>query len=387
LALKKPVYLDHQSTTPIDPGVLKVLERTQRDFFGNPASNSHSFGWSAQALVKKARQQVAGLINADPREIVFTSGATEANNLSLLGAAGASNGTQRKIVTTELEHSSVNGPLAHLEKQGWEIVRVKSSETGVVNRDDVEKVLDEDTLLVSVIAAQNEIGTLQPLKEIGRVCRSRRILLHSDAAQAAAHVPLDVETLNVDMLSLSAHKMYGPKGVGALWIRRCHPPLPLEPCFFGGGQEGGVRPGTLNVPGIAAFGEACHHVLLNRQKEVDRIQALRARFMERLSGQLSGVQLNGAAEPRLPGNLNLRFEGVRTGQLLPRLTVLALSAGSACNSDDPGPSPVLLALGLSPQQAGASLRIGLGRFTTGEEVDFAADRIVAVVQKLRVENK
>ena len=387
MAVNKPVYLDHHATTPIDPLVLEVLERTQRQFFGNPASNSHSFGWGAQALVKKARQQVAALIGADKREIIFTSGATEANNIALLGAASAAPESKRKIITTSLEHSSVAGPLDHLEKQGWNIVRVGTDAMGIINPDDLIAGLTDDTLLVSVIAAQNEIGTVQPLQQIARVCRQRGIMVHSDAVQAAAHQPLDVGTLEVDLLSLSAHKIYGPKGVGALWVRRIHPPLPLDPCFHGGGQESGLRPGTMNVPGIAAFGEACRLALKYRDEEVPRLQGLKKRLLDQLLEQLPGVQLNGADQPRLPGNLNLRFAGIRAGQLIPRLTVLALSAGSACRSDDPSPSPVLLSLGLSKQEAASSLRIGIGRQTTEEEVDFAAERIIAAVQKLRSEKK
>jgi len=370
----------------MDPLVLEVLQRVQRDFYGNASSSGHSFGWGAQALVKEARLQVAQLIQADPRGIVFTSGATEANNIALLGTARAAGNSKRKIITTTLEHSSVACPLDHLEKQGWEVVRVASGETGIIHPEDVVDVVDESTLLVSVIAAQNEIGTVQPVKEIGAACRAKGVLVHTDAAQAAAHVELDVNELGVDLLSLSAHKIYGPKGVGALWVRRCHPPLPLEPCFYGGGQEGGLRPGTLNVPGIAAFGEACRLALMNREEEALRIQELKLKFLKHLSEKLTGVFLNGVAEPRLPGNINIRIEGVRAGQLLPKLTVLALSAGSACRSDEPGPSPVLMSLGLDKNQAASSLRIGLGRFTTAEEIDFAVEKIVAVVHKLRNEN-
>lgn len=385
--MKKPVYLDHNATTPIDPVVLEVLQRTQRDIYGNPASSGHSFGWSAQALVKKAREQVAELIGADERGIVFTSGATEANNLALLGAASAADNSKRKILTTTLEHSSVAEPLVHLEKNGWDIERVASDVTGIIKHEEMAGLLDEGTLLVSVIYAQNEIGTIQPVEEIGRACRGSGVLLHSDAAQAAAHLYLDVEKMGVDLLSLSAHKMYGPKGVGALWVRRTHPPMPLNPCFFGGGHEGNLRPGTLNVPGIAAFGEACRLALMNGHEESLRLLKLRDRFLAQLFLDLPGVHLNGDQGQRLPGNINVRFEGIRSGQLLPRLTVLAVSSGSACRSEEPGPSPVLLALGLNPKEAAASLRVGLGRFTTAEEVDFAVERIVMVVKKLRQENK
>lgn len=386
MAIKKPVYLDHHATTPMDPGVLELLQRVQRDFYGNASSGSHSFGWGAEALVKKARQQVAELLGAQPTEIVFTSGATEANNMALLGVAAGAPEFQRKIITTSLEHSSVVGPLNHLEKQGFKVLRLAAGETGIIKPEDLKDCLDQETLLVSVIAAQNEIGTVQPLEEIGKICKGQGVLLHCDAAQAAGHLDLNVQSLGVDLLSLSAHKVYGPKGVGALWVRRCHPPLPLQPCYFGGGQESGLRPGTLNVPGIAAFGEACRLALLNRDEEVVRVRSLRNRLLDQLIQNPGGVHLNGAAEPRLPGNLNIWFEGVKAGQLLPRLTVLALSAGSACRSADPGPSPVLLALGRNSRQAAASIRVGLGRFTTEEEVDFAAERMAAAVVKLRSEN-
>ncbi len=386
MALKKPVYLDHHATTPMDPQVLDVLERTQRQFFGNPASGSHSFGWSAEALVKKARLQVAQLVGAGEKEIIFTSGATEANNIALLGIAAASPQSQRTFISTHLEHSSVEGPLKHLEKQGFKVTRLDHDKSGIINPEKLSAVLNDETLLVSVIAAQNEIGTVQPVKEIGQICGAQGVLFHCDAAQAAGHLDLDVRALGVDLLSLSAHKIYGPKGVGALWVNRKHPPINMAPTSFGGGQEGGLRPGTLNVPGIVAFGEACRLALLQRDKEVQRLRSLKNRLLEQLKEKLDGIHLNGAAEPRLPGNLNVRFEDIRAGQLLPRLTVLALSAGSACRSGDTSPSPVLLSLGLDTLQAASSIRIGLGRFTTEEEVDFAADRISAAVLKLRAEN-
>ncbi len=386
MGIRKPVYLDHHATTPMDPQVLEVLQRVQRDFFGNASSSAHSFGWAAKALVDEARQQVAQLIHGQAREIVFTSGATEANNIALLGTCSEAAGSCRKIITTNLEHSSVAEPLNHLEKHGWSVQRVAAGVSGIVRPEDVIDLLDSNTRLVSIISAQNEIGTVQPVKEIGQECRSRGIRMHCDAAQAAGHLDLDVNDLGIDLLSLSAHKIYGPKGVGALWIRRCHPPLELSPVFFGGSQENSLRPGTLNVPGIAAFGEACRLAVQNRENEVARISRLKMRFLDKLAELLPGFYLNGAAEPRLPGNINIRIEGVKPGQLLPKLTVLALSAGSACRSDDPGPSPVLLSLGLDAAMAGSSLRIGLGRFTTEEEVDFAVEKISEVVLKIRTNN-
>ncbi len=388
MAVRTPVYLDNHATTPMDPAVLEVLQRVQKDHFGNPASEGHSFGWAAQTLVKNARHQVAQLLGADPREIIFTSGATEANNLALLGIAAAST-KPGKIISSTLEHSSVSEPLDHLEQRGWDVVRVPSDQDGLLQLEVLEKNLgsvhDHQVSLVSVIAAQNEIGTLQPLEKIGKLCRDRGVLFHSDAAQACGHVAMDVTSMGLDLVSISSHKIYGPKGVGALMVKRTHPPLPLQPLSFGGGQENGLRPGTLNVPGIAAFGEACRLALENRDQEVARIRQLRDRLWHRLEEQLPGVDLNGSAHSRLPGNLNIRFDGIRSAQLLPRVAVLALSTGSACRSAEPGPSPVLLSLGLTAQQAAASVRIGLGRFTTEEEVDFAAERLVAAVVKLRQE--
>ncbi len=388
MAVRTPVYLDHHATTPMDPAVLEVLQRVQKDHFGNPASQGHSFGWAAQTLVENARHQVAQLVGAEDREIIFTSGATEANNLVLLGGA-ATSGKPCKIISTTLEHSSIAEPLTRLQEQGWDVVRIQSDLDGLIQPEDIEACLNDDqdheVLMVSVIAAQNEIGTLQPLEQIGKLCRRRGVLFHSDAAQACGHVPIDAQAMNLDLVSISSHKIYGPKGVGALMVKRTHPPLPLAPLFFGGGQENGLRPGTLNVPGISAFGEACRLALKNRDEEVLRLRQLKDRFWHRLQEQLPGVYLNGAAEPRLPGNLNIRFDGIRSAQLLPRVSVLALSTGAACRSDEPGPSPVLMSLGLDSNQADSSVRIGLGRFTSQEDVDFAAERLIGAVEKLRQE--
>lgn len=369
----------------MDPRVLDVLQRVQQDVFGNASSSSHSFGWAAEETVRVARRQVADLVGADPTEIHFTSGATEANNLALLGVAAAS-AQCRTIITTALEHSSILQPLDHLEKQGWRVLRLPCRSDGLIDPQELGSYLDKNTALVTVTTAQNEIGTLQPVADVGHLCRRQGVLFHTDAAQGAVHAGLNVQKMEIDLLSLSGHKIYGPKGVGALWIRRARPKLLIDPVSFGGGQENGIRPGTLNVPGIAAFGDACRLALAEGESEKERLGELKARFLERLGTQISDFHLNGAAEPRLPGNLNLRFDGVRAGQLMPRLTVLALSAGSACRSREPGPSPVLLALGLSRVEAESSLRIGLGRFTTAEEVDFAADRIAAVVTRTRQEN-
>ncbi|MCP4574215.1 MAG: cysteine desulfurase [bacterium] len=385
MTVRTPVYLDHHATTPVDPRVLDLLARVQRQVFGNPSSANHAFGWSAARLVDRAREQVAALVGGTAREIVFTSGATEADNLALLGVAEAHADRGRHLVATNLEHEAVAGPLRILAERGWGVTSVAADRDGLVAPEDVAAALRPDTVLVSVIAAQNEIGTIQPLARIGRICKEAQVLFHTDAAQAAGRIPIDVAAWGADLLSLSAHKLYGPKGVGALWVRRRDPRVVLKPLLHGGGQERDLRPGTLNVPGIAAFGEACRLAAEELPADAQRLRELRDGLLARLQGELKGVHLNGACEPRLPGNLNVSFAGIRGGRLLGALTTLAVSAGSACASAKSGPSAVLKALGVPDDLAAASLRIGLGRGTTAAEVDYAAARIIAAVTKLRAE--
>ncbi len=383
MALRTPVYLDHHATTPLDPRVLALLERVQRDHFGNPASAGHAFGWAAARLVEEAREKVAHLIGGTAREIVFTSGATEADNLALLGVVQVYGSGGGHVVTSNLEHEAVRGPLAELARRGVRVSTVRADTDGLVAAADIAAALQPDTILVSVMAAQNEIGTLQPVAEIGRICKERGVLFHTDAAQAAGRIPLDVERDGVDLMSLSSHKIYGPKGVGALYVRRRDPRVTLAPLQFGGGQERGLRPGTLNVPGIAAFGEACRLGEEEMTGEAERLRGLRDQLWRALAGALDGVYMNGSYEERLPGNLNVSFEGVRAHRLLGGLTVLAVSSSSACASGETRPSVVLEAIGVPEELAMASLRIGLGRFNTAEEVDFAAAKIIEVVRKLR----
>ena len=389
MGVRTPIYLDHHATTPMDLAVLEVLQKVQQDHFGNASSDGHSFGWAAQTLVKNARVHVAQLIGAHENEIVFTSGATEANNLAILGRAAVYPRPQI-IISTNLEHSSISAPLDHLQQQGWNVLRVKCNDDGLVSAADFQHLFeqnqDTEISLVSVTAAQNEIGTLQPLAEIAKICKAWGVLFHTDAAQACGHVALNFSSLGLDLMSISSHKIYGPKGVGALVVRRTHPPIALEALSFGGGQEGGLRPGTLNVPGIAAFGEACRIAHEVREEEVSRLVLLRQRFWHILQINLAEVHCNGSMDKRLPGNLNIRFDGITGRKLLRRVAVLAMSTGSACRSGEVGPSPVLQALGLDEQQADSSVRIGLGRFTTEEEVDFAAGRLVTAVEALRLEN-
>jgi len=381
--IKTPVYLDHNATTPIDPRVLDFLEHAQREHFGNPASSHHALGWAAEKLVETSRQQVAELIGATPREIIFTSGATEANNLAILGTALAHGDPPRQMASSNIEHEAVSAPLDVLQAKGWSITRVSADGAGIISCDEVEENLGPETVLVSIIAAQNEIGTLQPLGDIGKICKSRGIWFHCDAAQAAGKIPLDVQQLGIDLLSLSSHKLYGPKGVGALFLRRRDPRVSLKPIQYGGGQERGLRPGTLNVPAIAAFGEACRLALQEMASESDRLLKLRHRLWHSLQQALPEAAINGCPERRLPGNLNVSFSGVRAHSLLGKLTTLAVSSSSACSSAESQPSTILQNIGLSDDLASASLRIGLGRQNTEDEVDYAAGKIIEVVKGLR----
>jgi len=385
MPVRTPVYLDYQATTPLDPRVLARLETVQREQFGNPASSSHAFGWAAAKLVDQAREEVAALLGGSAREIVFTSGATESNNLALKGVAARYGAHGNQLITTNLEHEAVTAPLVQLATQGWRVTTVPAAGDGRVDPVDIAAAVTDETVLVSVIAAQNEIGTIQPVAEIGAVCKERGVLFHTDAAQAVGKIPVDVQADGVDLLSLSSHKLYGPKGVGALYVRRRDPRVALEPQITGGGQERGLRSGTLNVPGIVALGEACRLARVEMTREATRLTELRERLWHKLQAGLDGLFLNGSASLRLPGNLNVSFSGVMAHRLLSSLTVLAVSSSSACSSGSSEPSPILAALGVSDELARASLRIGLGRQSTADEVDFAADTIIAAVTRIRGE--
>jgi cysteine desulfurase len=382
VAVKTPIYLDHNATTPLDPRVLEVLQRSQRDHFGNPSSDGHALGWAAAKLVKDARQEVATLLGVEPAEIIFTSGATESNNLAILGVARSLESRGKHLVLSCLEHEAVQEPARALERQGWDLTIVACDELGLVDPGQVEAALRPDSVLVSIIAGQNEVGTIQPLAEIGRICQDRGVILHSDAAQAAGRIPLPVRDMGLGSVSLSAHKMYGPKGMGALFLSRKNPRVRPQPIQFGGGQERGLRSGTLNAPAIAAFGEACRIVREEREAEGERLTRLAQRFHHGLSSQLPDVLLNGCPRRRLPGCLNFSFPGVDGAALSSRLTSLAVSSGSACSSSDGQPSRILQMLGRDEALARSSLRIGLGRGTTEEEVDFATGKIIEVVTAL-----
>jgi cysteine desulfurase len=377
-----PIYLDNHATTPLDPRVLEEMMPYLRGRFGNPASRSHSFGWEAARAVDLARERVGKLIGASANEIVFTSGATESDNLAIKGVAEATRARGRHIVTAVTEHKAVLDSCKHLEQWGCEITYLQVQSDGLIDLNELARALRKDTVLVSMMAANNETGVLQPMREIGALCRERGILFHTDAAQAIGKTPINVRADNVDLLSISAHKVYGPKGVGALYVRKS-PEVKLAPQIDGGGHEHGLRSGTLNVPGIVGLGRACDLAWSEMPEEACRIAGLRNRLRDRITSELDGVLINGSTEHRVPGNLNVSFAAVQGEDLLTALDGIALSSGAACSSDHVDPSYVLKALALSDEMASASLRFGLGRFTTQAEVDYAAGRIVETVRQLR----
>jgi cysteine desulfurase len=380
--MKIPIYMDYHATTPVDPRVLDAMLPYFREDFGNASSRSHVFGWRAEEAVEGARAELAALIGASPKEVVFTSGATESDNLALVGAARFHAAKGRHLVATRIEHKAVLDAMAALEREGFEFTLLPVSASGFVDPADVKRALRPDTIVVSVIHASNEIGTVQPIEEIGRLTRAAGVLFHVDAAQGAGKIPLDVERAEVDLLSLSAHKMCGPKGVGALYVRR-NPRARIAPLLAGGGQERGLRPGTLNVPGIVGFGAAARLARAEMAEEARRVGALRDRLREGILARIDGVTVNGALEPRLPGNLNVSFAGVEGEALLMSLRDVAVSSGSACTSGSLAPSYVLRAIGVSDVLAHASIRFGLGRFNTSEEVDHVLDLLEAKVKRLR----
>jgi len=378
---RRVVYLDYAATTPVDPRVAQKMSACLlvEGNFGNPASRSHLYGWQAEEAVEEARTQVASLLNADPREIVWTSGATESDNLAIKGVAdGAS---RRHIITSAIEHKAVLDTCGYLESKGFDVTYLLPGSDGLIQPEQVTEVLREDTLLVSIMHANNEIGTVNDIAAIGAVCRKAGVLMHSDAAQSAGKVPIDVRDLPVDMISLSAHKMYGPKGMGALYVRR-EPPVRLTPLIHGGGHERGMRSGTLATHQIVGMGEASAILQRNMAVENERLLGLRKRLWSHLK-QLPDICLNGSEDARLPALINVAFAGVDGETLLLALDDVAVSSGSACTSASVEPSYVLQALGLDDDLAHASLRFTVGRFTTAEDVDYAAARVIEVVAQLR----
>jgi cysteine desulfurase len=376
--------MDNNSTTRVDPRVVEAMLPFFTEHFGNAASRTHAFGWKAEEAVELAREQVAALIAADPKEIVFTSGATESNNLAIKGVAGMYRLRGNHIVTAATEHKAVLDPCRRLERDGFQVTYLPVDAAGRVNAQQVADAITEKTVLVSVMAANNEIGSLQPIADIGRLCKERGVLFHSDAAQAAGKLPLDVEAIGADLLSVSAHKMYGPKGVGALYVRRRGPHVRLEPLIDGGGHERGMRSGTLPVPSIVGFGLACVLSQQAMDEEAARTLELRKRLHRGIQEGLTDIHLNGHPVERLPGNLNLSFAHVQGEALMMAMKNVAVSSGSACTSASVEPSYVLRACGVPDDLAHASIRFGLGRFNTEEEVDFAVAEVIQTVERLRV---
>ncbi len=381
--VKLPVYMDNNATTRTDPRVVQAMLPYFSARYGNAGSHYHRFGQQAADAVEEARAEVAGLIGADPREIVFTSGATESDNLALKGASAMARDRGNHIVTCAIEHKAVLDTCERLRRDGFEITVLPVDRFGRVTVEQVAEVLTSRTILVSIMAASNEVGTLQPIAPIARLCKERGVLFHSDAVQAVGKTPFDVESLGVDLVSLSAHKMYGPKGIGALYVRRQGPRVRLEPLLDGGGQERGMRSGTLAVPLIVGFGVACHLCAEEMPQEAPRLCALRERLRQGIIGGLEDVSVNGHPRDRLPGNLNMSFGGVDGEAVMIAMRDLAISSGSACTSASLEPSYVLRAMGLDDAQARGSLRFGLGRFNTVEEVDYVVSEVIRTVSRLR----
>jgi cysteine desulfurase len=382
--LKLPIYLDHHATTPVDSRVAEAMRPYQGEDFGNPSSRTHVFGWRAEAALEDARARLAAAIGAaDPSELVFTSGTTESDNLALLGVARAGRRRGDHLVTTAIEHPAVRDPCRALEREGFRVTALPVDADGLVDPDAVGRALTDRTLLVSVMAANSEIGVLQPLAEIGRLCRERGVAFHSDAAQAVGKIPIQVAALEIDLLSMCAHKLYGPKGIGALYVRHRRPRLRIEPLLHGGGQERGLRPGTPPVALAVGFARAVELCVEEMEAESQRLAALRDLLWQRLREGLDDVRLNGHPTRRLPGNLNVAFGGVAADALIAALPQVALSSGSACASARPEPSPVLLAIGLSDAGARSALRFGLGRGTTREQIEWVAEHLIRAVRDAR----
>ncbi len=378
-----PIYLDCHATTPIDERVLNAMIPYFTEKFGNAASISHIYGWESEAAVKQSRDILATAINANPEEIIFTSGATEANNLAIKGVAEAYFAKGQHIVTVATEHKAILEPCEYLKSMGFEIMVLPVNQDGLIDLEQLEKALRHDTILVSVMAANNEIGVLQPLDKIGKMCRQKGIIFHTDAAQAIGKIPLDVEALNIDLMSLTAHKVYGPKGIGTLYVRRRNPRIKLAAQQHGGGHERGMRSGTLYTPQIVGFGKAVEIALAEQEPENQRLTELRERLWKQLS-TVEDIYINGHPQKRLAGNLNISLEGVDGAALsLALQPMVAVSSGSACSSNNVAPSYVLTALGHPEKLAYASVRFGIGRFNTVEEIDKVAEHFITTVKSLR----
>jgi cysteine desulfurase len=378
-----PIYMDNHATSPMDPRVLEAMLPFFTSKFGNAASRNHSFGWEAEQAVETAREQIAKLIGATAKEIIFTSGATESNNLAIKGIAEMYKERGNHIITQVTEHKAVLDTCKRLEKYGYRVTYLPVKADGLIDLEDLKRAMDEKTILVSIMFANNEIGVIQPVAEIGKLCHEKGVIFHTDAVQAVGKVPVDVNAMNIDVLSLTAHKIYGPKGVGALYVRRRNPRVQISAQIDGGGHERGMRSGTLNVPSIVGLGKACEIAGEEMASETIRLTAMRNHLREKLESALDYVEVNGSWQHRLPGNLNMSFVYVEGESLLMGINDVAVSSGSACTSATLEPSYVLKALGLGDDVAHSSIRFGLGRFNTMAEVDYVADKVISIVQKLR----
>jgi cysteine desulfurase len=383
MAVKLPIYMDYNATTPVDPRVLEAMLPYFTEKFGNAASRNHSFGWDAEEAVDKAREQVAALIGADSKEIVWTSGSTEANNLAIKGAAEMYAEKGKHIITAIHEHKAVLDPCKRLQKQGYEVTWLEPGQDGIITAEQVKAAMRPDTVLVTIMWANNEIGTINEIHEIGKLCKDKGVLFHTDATQAVGKIPVDVEAAGVDLLSASGHKYYGPKGVGFLYVRRRKPRVRLTPIFDGGGHERGMRSGTLNVTGIVGMGAASEIAMKEMATESARLKVLRDKLENGIASALEGVVINGNREKRLPHTTNISFGWVEGESLMMAIKEIAVSSGSACTSASLEPSYVLKGLGIGDDLAHSSLRFGLGRFTTEEEVDYTIKKVIEGVTKLR----
>jgi cysteine desulfurase len=381
--VKVPVYMDNHATTPVDPRVLEAMLPYFTEKFGNASSRNHVYGWVAEEAVAQGREQIAKLVGATSKEIIFTSGATESDNLAIKGVAEMYREKGNHIITAVTEHKAVLDSCKRLEKHGFRVTYLPVMKDGLIDLDDLKRAMDDKTILVTIMAANNEIGVVQPIAEIGKLCHERGVLFHSDATQAVGKMPIDVQEMGIDLMSISAHKMYGPKGVGALYVRRKGPRVQASPIIDGGGHERGMRSGTLNVPGIVGLGKACEICAQEMPEESCRLAGLRNRLKDRIFGALDKVYINGSMEHRLPQNLNVSFAYVEGESLLMGINDVAVSSGSACTSATLEPSYVLKALGTGDEMAHSSIRFGLGRFNTEAEVDYVAERVIETVQRLR----
>jgi cysteine desulfurase len=378
-----PIYMDNHATSPLDPRVLEAMMPYFTNKFGNAASRNHAFGWEAEQAVENAREQIAKLIGATAKEIIFTSGATESNNLAIKGIAEMYRERGNHIITQVTEHKAVLDTCKRLEKYGYRVTYLPVKADGLIDIEDLKRAIDDKTILVTIMAANNEIGVLQPIREIGKICHEKGVLFHTDAVQAVGKVPVNVIADNIDVLSLSGHKIYGPKGVGALYVRRRNPRVQIAGQIDGGGHERGMRSGTLNVAGIAGLGKACEIAREDMETEAAYLRGLRDRLQNKLESELDYIHVNGSMEHRLPGNLNMSFVYVEGESLLMGINDVAVSSGSACTSATLEPSYVLKALGLGDDVAHSSIRFGLGRFNTPAEVDYVAAKVIDIVKKLR----